>query len=161
MPWFMARLLHDYISRYEPLRYPLPPLNQSSYTIFSFHRLAGSPPLGQSFFCGHGPGVFPVRSVFSSRAWHPVITSTIFPVGTSGGSVGPRFDRRQRLGTSREAVQPRVSQKSPNILRQSRGSANENHAESGHGPGVYPGEFDRRVRGRGHQTAGRRPPRAR
>ena len=53
----MARLLHDYRGRYEPLRYPLPPLNQSSYTIFSFHRLAGSPPLGQSFFCGQGSGV--------------------------------------------------------------------------------------------------------
>ena len=32
------------------LRYPHPPLNQSSYTIFSFHRLAGFLPHPASFF---------------------------------------------------------------------------------------------------------------
>ena len=35
------------------LRYPHPPLNQSSYTIFSFHRLAGFlPHLASYFFWG-------------------------------------------------------------------------------------------------------------
>ncbi len=34
------------------LRYPHPPLNQSSYTIFSFHRLAGFLPHPVSYFFG-------------------------------------------------------------------------------------------------------------
>ena len=46
----MARLLHKYIPRYEPLRSPLPPLNQSSYTIFSFHDWPSLPHPASYFF---------------------------------------------------------------------------------------------------------------
>ena len=47
----MARFLHHYINVYgRHLRYPHPPLNQSSYTIFSFHRLAGYLPHPASYF---------------------------------------------------------------------------------------------------------------
>ena len=48
----MARFLHISLSGvYGPyLRYPHPPLNQSSYTIFSFHRLAGYLPHPASYF---------------------------------------------------------------------------------------------------------------
>src|SRR3989339_487982 len=50
---YLARFLHVYISVYERhLRYPHPPLNQSSYTIFSFHRLAGYLPHLASYFFG-------------------------------------------------------------------------------------------------------------
>jgi hypothetical protein len=42
------------------LRYPHPPLNQSSYTIFSFHRLAGFLPHLASYFFGDGK---PLRAV--------------------------------------------------------------------------------------------------
>ena len=38
------------------LRYPHPPLNQSSYTIFSFHRLAGFLPHPASYFFALGVG---------------------------------------------------------------------------------------------------------
>jgi len=48
---YVARFLHIYINVYGPyLRYPHPPLNQSSYTIFSFHRLAGYLPHPASYF---------------------------------------------------------------------------------------------------------------
>ena len=121
----MARLLHDYIGRYEPLRYPLPPLNQSSYTIFSFHRLAGSPPLGQSFFCGQGPGALPGRSVFCSRGLasgphqHYLPCEYVWRLNRGPGLTG-RVGLKQR----HEAVQPRVSTKSPHIFR-NRGSGYE------------------------------------
>jgi hypothetical protein len=47
----MAHFLHIYCYVYGPyLRYPHPPLNQSSYTIFSFHRLAGYLPHPASYF---------------------------------------------------------------------------------------------------------------
>ncbi len=36
------------------LRYPHPPLNQSSYTIFSFYQLAGYLPHPASYFFGLG-----------------------------------------------------------------------------------------------------------
>ena len=85
----MARLLHDYIGRYEPLRSPLPPLNQSSYTIFSFHDWPGLPHTASHFF-----GFFAKTQAlsrdgqfFAPGDWHPVITSTIFPRNKSGGSV--------------------------------------------------------------------------
>jgi hypothetical protein len=49
----MARFLHLFNSVYgRHLRYPHPPLNQSSYTIFSFHRLAGYLPHLASYFFG-------------------------------------------------------------------------------------------------------------
>ena len=86
----MARLLHDYVSRYEPLRYPLPPLNQSSYTIFSFHDWPGLPHTASHFFwlfC-QGQALSRGGQFFAPGDWHPVITSTIFPVSTSKGSAG-------------------------------------------------------------------------
>jgi len=46
----MARLLHIYKGKYEPLRSPLPPLNQSSYTNFSFHDWPGLPHPASYFF---------------------------------------------------------------------------------------------------------------
>ena len=84
----MARLLHDYIGRYEPLRYPLPPLNQSSYTIFSFHDWPGLPHTASHFFLARAQALSRRGQFFAPGDWHPVFTSTIFPRDKSGGSVG-------------------------------------------------------------------------
>ena len=47
----MAHFLHHLLPCiWTLLRYPHPPLNQSSYTIFSFHRLAGFLPHPASYF---------------------------------------------------------------------------------------------------------------
>ena len=59
----VARLLHHYIPRYEPLRSPLPPLNQSSYTIFSFHDWPSLPHPASYFFVAMTSGLrrFPLN----------------------------------------------------------------------------------------------------
>jgi hypothetical protein len=60
---FVARLLHNCITRYEPLRSPLPPLNQSSYTIFSFHDWPSLPHPASYFFVAmtSGSSQFPLH----------------------------------------------------------------------------------------------------
>ena len=62
------------------LRYPHPPLNQSSYTIFSFHRLAGFlPHLASYFFWGRKPLLDPPGAA-SRKFVHPLPQFSFFPL---------------------------------------------------------------------------------
>ena len=60
------------------LRYPHPPLNQSSYTNFSFHDWPSLPHPASYFFVPMTSGSFPPRD------WNPVISTTIFPIRPKG-----------------------------------------------------------------------------
>jgi hypothetical protein len=98
MAQFVARLLHGYITRYEPLRSPLPPLNQSSYTNFSFHDWPSLPHPASYFFWGFDVRLFPVslesesvQVVWSNRELrHPPAALNLPPVISGGHRRIPR-----------------------------------------------------------------------
>jgi hypothetical protein len=86
MTQFVARLLHRYISRYEPLRSPLPPLNQSSYTNFSFHDWPSLPHPASYFFVAvtSGTSRFPKR-----RHRHGVRSNRELPISPAALNLPP------------------------------------------------------------------------
>ena len=80
----MARFLHIHLSGvYGPyLRYPHPPLNQSSYTIFSFHRLAGYLPHPASYFFAALVGVTSdATGLLAGGVFGPVTAPGTYPGG--------------------------------------------------------------------------------
>ena len=79
----MARLLHYYIPRYEPLRSPLPPLNQSSYTIFSFHDWPSLPHPASYFFVAMRSG----RSGFPLNQNSHKLSESIDSLASPGGPI--------------------------------------------------------------------------
>jgi hypothetical protein len=167
MAQFVARLLHGYIPRYEPLRSPLPPLNQSSYTNFSFHDWPSLPHPASYFFVAtmSGSSRFPVHQ--NLHGWSGQIGSfairqlllipprylrwpqrvpraiNFLPRGLASGhhqyylylKVAASGSHCTPLSCTGETPVPPNFQQLFSAEVQTNEN-NENHLESGHGPGV-------------------------